>query len=186
MFASSSSQSLDKTPRYVCVCSKYNNGQPHEVSSATWYRHLQEASTDEEKQRIRSVNALGGITLSTPADLPIPGSSVHAAGVPDSDTFIPRGAHRAATLRALAQRARESEDSKRRVGRRKRAKIAATDQYASDQEMGPPGDLDIDMDSTHEDVCIFFSNCTHHASDLLLYINRTMTRLISRTPKVLF
>ncbi|KIN97645.1 hypothetical protein M404DRAFT_91800, partial [Pisolithus tinctorius Marx 270] len=39
---------------YVCVCSKYNFGQPHPVSKATWYRHFTEAETEEEKERLRS------------------------------------------------------------------------------------------------------------------------------------
>jgi hypothetical protein len=151
--SSSSSQPLDKTPRYVCVCSKYNNGQPHEVSSATWYRHLEEACTQEEKQRIRSVNALGGIVL-TPSDLPDPlaGSSVQAAGIPNSDASLSRGAHRTATLRALARCARESEDSKLRVGRRKRAKIAVADQGSSEWGMAlPVRNTDVDMNSTPKD-----------------------------------
>jgi hypothetical protein len=36
--------------RYNCVCSTYNFGQPHMVSSATWYRHFQEASADEQQR----------------------------------------------------------------------------------------------------------------------------------------
>lgn len=34
---------------YNCICSSYNFGQPHLVSSVTWYRHLQEASVDKQQ-----------------------------------------------------------------------------------------------------------------------------------------
>lgn len=36
--ASSSSKRLDDAPRYVCVCSKYNQSQTHMVSDTTWRR----------------------------------------------------------------------------------------------------------------------------------------------------
>ncbi|KAG1754432.1 hypothetical protein EDB19DRAFT_654064 [Suillus lakei] len=99
MFPSSSSDPLEAT-RCVCVCSKYNHGLPHNISSTTWYRHLDEATTQEEKQRIRSVKALGVVALS---NLPNSESS-------DADTSISRGARRADTLRALTQRTRGSLD----------------------------------------------------------------------------
>jgi len=35
--------------RYNCVCSSHNFGQPHVVSSMTWYRHFQEARSEEER-----------------------------------------------------------------------------------------------------------------------------------------
>ena len=37
-----------------CVCSKYNFGRPHLVSTTTWYRHLQEAGSEEERQQIHA------------------------------------------------------------------------------------------------------------------------------------
>ena len=49
-YASSSSKRLDDTPRYVCVCSKYNQGQSHMVSDMTWRRHLEEASMEDERE----------------------------------------------------------------------------------------------------------------------------------------
>lgn len=123
MFPSSSSEPLEAA-RCVCVCSKYNYGLPHEVSSATWYRHLDEATTQEEKQRIRSARALGVLTL-TQTLSKSPDSESSAA---DTSESVSRGARRAETLRALAQRARESEGSNpTRAGRRKRAKLASTD-----------------------------------------------------------
>ncbi|KAG1744283.1 hypothetical protein EDB19DRAFT_2037989 [Suillus lakei] len=99
MFPSSSSDPLEAT-RCVCVCSKYNHGLPHNVSSATWYRHLDEATTQEEKQRIQSVKALGVVALSN-----LPNSEFS-----DADTSISRGARRADTLQALTQRTCESLD----------------------------------------------------------------------------
>ena len=36
--------------RYNCLCSAYNFGQPHLVSPTTWYRHFEEAQTDEEQE----------------------------------------------------------------------------------------------------------------------------------------
>jgi hypothetical protein len=41
--------------RYNCICSAHNFGQPHLVSPATWYHHFEEAQTDEEQERMRSV-----------------------------------------------------------------------------------------------------------------------------------
>lgn len=45
--------------RYNCVCSTHNFGQPHSVSSATWYHHFEEAQTDEEQQRMQSAKFEG-------------------------------------------------------------------------------------------------------------------------------
>lgn len=39
--------------RFNCTCSKHNFGRPHSVSVATWYRHLQEAGSEEERRRIQ-------------------------------------------------------------------------------------------------------------------------------------
>ncbi|KAI6034735.1 hypothetical protein BKA83DRAFT_4121786 [Pisolithus microcarpus] len=44
----------ESTAQCVCSCSKYNFGKPHTVSLATWYRHIDEAQTETEKQCIRS------------------------------------------------------------------------------------------------------------------------------------
>ncbi|KIK26896.1 hypothetical protein PISMIDRAFT_94090, partial [Pisolithus microcarpus 441] len=46
---------MNQTTRYLCVCKKYNFGRPHSVSLPTWYEHIQQAESDEEKQRIRQV-----------------------------------------------------------------------------------------------------------------------------------
>ncbi|KAG1745050.1 uncharacterized protein EDB91DRAFT_1345885, partial [Suillus paluster] len=119
--------------RFLCVCTKYNRGQPHEVSYTSWYRHLNEATTEEEKQKMHTAKAFGLKVL------PISDPSVQASGssghpVPSTggledvpagdvhDMSLSASARRAATLRALAKRARESADSQRFVGRRKRAK----------------------------------------------------------------
>ena len=56
---------MERPERYNCVCSKYNFGQPHLVSTATWYRHLQEARSDEERQRMQDARLqvpLGTVT----------------------------------------------------------------------------------------------------------------------------
>lgn len=39
--------------RYNCVCSGYNYGRPHPVSSATFHRHLRQARSEEEKKCIQ-------------------------------------------------------------------------------------------------------------------------------------
>jgi len=78
---------------YVCLCLKHNFGRPHLVSKATWYRHIEEAETEEEKQRLRASRA----------DRP----SVHTT--------------RAATIQAMVKR--RLEDASQHVGRRKRARI---------------------------------------------------------------
>lgn len=91
MRPSSSSQLTEATSQYLCVCSKYNNGLPHEVSSTTLYHHLDEATTEEEKQHIRSVKAFGGIAL-TLSNPPIPQSDA-------TDGSLSRSARRMKTLR---------------------------------------------------------------------------------------
>ncbi|KIK77622.1 hypothetical protein PAXRUDRAFT_17378 [Paxillus rubicundulus Ve08.2h10] len=51
--------SQQDSTRYNCVCLKYNFGIPHAVSSATWYRHLEEASSPEEREHMRAAKADG-------------------------------------------------------------------------------------------------------------------------------
>ena len=67
-YASSSSKWLDDAPRYVCVCSKYSQGQSHMVSDTTWRRHLQEARTEDEG--IRTGRVLHGHSISIVPALP--------------------------------------------------------------------------------------------------------------------
>ncbi|KAG2110325.1 uncharacterized protein F5147DRAFT_690109, partial [Suillus discolor] len=45
--------------RFLCVCTKYNHGQPHEVSYMSWYCHLNEATTEEEKEKMQTAKAFG-------------------------------------------------------------------------------------------------------------------------------
>ncbi|KAI5988530.1 hypothetical protein EDD15DRAFT_1364346 [Pisolithus albus] len=93
----------ESTARCVCSCSKYNFGKPHTVSLATWYRHINEAETETEKQRIRSAR----VRQATP-HLTRPVSV--------------RG--RAAIIQAMAKRRIETvEDVRHRMGRRKRARV---------------------------------------------------------------
>ncbi|KAG2029643.1 hypothetical protein BDR03DRAFT_987633 [Suillus americanus] len=44
--------------RFLCVCTKYDYGQPHEVSYTSRYRHLNEATTEEEKEKVHTVKIL--------------------------------------------------------------------------------------------------------------------------------
>ena len=53
MASSTAQQSME----YVCLCLKHNFGHPHSVSKATWYCHIEEAKTEEEKQRLRASRA---------------------------------------------------------------------------------------------------------------------------------
>ena len=48
MASSAAQQSME----YICLCRKHNFGRPHPVSKATWYRHIEEANTEEEKQHL--------------------------------------------------------------------------------------------------------------------------------------
>ncbi|KAG1866996.1 hypothetical protein C8R48DRAFT_599867, partial [Suillus tomentosus] len=101
--------------RFFCVCTKYNHGQPHEVSYTSWYRHLNEATTEEEKQKMHTAKAFGLEALT------IPDPPAQASG-------------------KLAKRARESADSQRFVGRRKRAKTVQPEQVVYDDPPLPPDD----------------------------------------------
>ncbi|KAG1754665.1 hypothetical protein EDB19DRAFT_1823928 [Suillus lakei] len=106
----------------------------------SWYRHLNEATTKEEKQKMHTAKAFGleALTMSDPP-VQASGSSGHppSTGGLESDS-----ARRAATLRELAKRARESADSQRFVGRRKRAKIVQPEQVTppDDEPPLPPDD----------------------------------------------
>ncbi|KAG2744318.1 hypothetical protein P692DRAFT_201721996, partial [Suillus brevipes Sb2] len=89
---------LPTSNKFICVCQKYGLGRPHSVSKSTWYQHLQQASTEEEKARMRAAEAL------------------HTYGMCQS--HFASYSRRAAAIQTLAKRARENQDT-RRVGRRK-------------------------------------------------------------------
>jgi len=90
------SSAARQPPEYVCLCLKHNFGRPHSVSKATWYRHIEEAETEEEKQRLRA-SRVDQLTVHT---------------------------IRAATIQAMVKRRLETvEDARHRVGHRKRARI---------------------------------------------------------------
>ena len=92
------SSAARQSTEYICLCRKHNFGRPHPVSKATWYRHIEEADTEEEKQHLRASRA----------DRP----SVNTTG------------RRAATIQAMVNRRLETvEDARHSVGRRKRARI---------------------------------------------------------------
>lgn len=92
---------------------KHDLGQPHRVAKSTWHRHLQEASTEEEREKMRSGRELQGHTMELE-----PGAGEAAAGCASSSdstdrTSLPPSAHRAAALRDLIKRARENENLRR-------------------------------------------------------------------------
>ncbi|KAG1798952.1 uncharacterized protein HD556DRAFT_1305800 [Suillus plorans] len=107
----------------LCVCSRYNFGRPHSVSTATWRRHLQEAPEDE-RESIRLRRALPEHMSLLPADQNLPLDSEPAAHrVPDPPGALSTSsARRTAALRELAKRARVDESNNHAVGRRKCAR----------------------------------------------------------------
>ena len=50
--------------RFNCVCIRHGFGQPHIVSSTTFFRHLQDASSEEERARIQAAK-FDGVNNST-------------------------------------------------------------------------------------------------------------------------
>ncbi|KAI5994392.1 hypothetical protein EDD15DRAFT_2196016 [Pisolithus albus] len=122
----SDADALESTTRYICSCSKYNFGRPHPVSKATFYRHINEADTDEEKERLRATKTREGFDLGRQA--------------------APTVGRRAAILQAMAKRRGETvEDPRQHVGRRKRARGPDIDSctHESDQpetDPSPPDD----------------------------------------------
>ena len=92
------SSAAQQSTEYICLCIKHNFGRPHQVSKATWYRHIEEAETKEEKQRLRSSR-------------------------PDRPSGNTTG-RCAATIQAMVKRWLETvEDARHHVGHRKRARI---------------------------------------------------------------
>ncbi|KIK77880.1 hypothetical protein PAXRUDRAFT_51659, partial [Paxillus rubicundulus Ve08.2h10] len=61
---------------YNCVCAKYNFGCPHLISSTPWYHHLEEATSDEERQRMHNAKS----QFHPPANPPTDGRSRGAVG----------------------------------------------------------------------------------------------------------
>ncbi|KAG1811150.1 uncharacterized protein BJ212DRAFT_557504 [Suillus subaureus] len=79
-----SSSSSDRQ-LYVCLCTKHNLGQPHRVAKSTWHRHLQEASTEEEREKMRTGRELRGHTMELE-----PGAGEAAAGCASSSNSSDR------------------------------------------------------------------------------------------------
>jgi hypothetical protein len=50
--------------RFNCVCIRHGFGQPHVVLSTTFFRHLQDASSEEERARIQAAK-FDGVNNST-------------------------------------------------------------------------------------------------------------------------
>ncbi|KAG2119450.1 hypothetical protein DEU56DRAFT_904818 [Suillus clintonianus] len=111
--------------KFVCVCEKYGLGRPHSISKSTWYEHLQQASTEEEKARIRAAEALHTYD-NTMQDHSLPEQPQDDQSVA-SGSSLPPSSRRAAAIQTLAKRARENQDT-RRVGRRKCAQSTSIDQ----------------------------------------------------------
>ncbi|KAG1892211.1 hypothetical protein F4604DRAFT_15662 [Suillus subluteus] len=110
---------------YVCVCSKHNLGQPHQVSKSTWHRHLETATTEQERDRIRSGRALQGHSI--PLEPNAEGAAGNSAPAVNSDTVsLPPSARRVAALRDLVKRARDEEGS-RRASQDKRTRVGSQD-----------------------------------------------------------
>ncbi|KAG2119325.1 hypothetical protein DEU56DRAFT_904917 [Suillus clintonianus] len=106
--------------KFVCVCEKYGLGRPHSISKSTWYEHLQQASTEEEKARIRAAEALHTYD-NTMQDHSLPEQPQDDQSVA-SGSSLPPSSRRAAAIQTLAKRARENQDT-RRVGRRNVLKV---------------------------------------------------------------
>jgi hypothetical protein len=73
----------DPAGAWTCMCDRYGNGHPHQVSKATWYRHLELATSDEEKRRIRAAQSnldVRAIAVTLPAWNQLSGNP--AASVP--------------------------------------------------------------------------------------------------------
>ncbi|KAG1822727.1 uncharacterized protein BJ212DRAFT_1477142 [Suillus subaureus] len=47
---------IDLPVGYMCVCKRHNGSCPHAVSRSTWYKHLQAAETEEERDTIHARN----------------------------------------------------------------------------------------------------------------------------------
>ncbi|KAG1819698.1 uncharacterized protein BJ212DRAFT_1478930 [Suillus subaureus] len=109
----------------LCVCSRYNFGRPHNVSAATWRRHLQEAPEDE-KERIRLGRVLPEHMVYLPAEqnhalAPEPAAHQHP-DPPGHGALSTNTARRTIALREFAKRARLADSDNSTVGRRKRAR----------------------------------------------------------------
>ncbi|KAI6026687.1 hypothetical protein BKA83DRAFT_4124309 [Pisolithus microcarpus] len=129
------------TAQCICSCSKYNFGKLHTVSLATWYRHIDEADTETEKQRIHSAR----VRQATPH---LTGPNVSVRG-------------RAAIIQAMAKRRIETvEDVRHRMGHRKRARVQneGNPSHTPDLSHSTPDDDDIRLPDApdpaldHEDI----------------------------------
>jgi hypothetical protein len=120
MFQPPSAQELDDTGQCVCICQIY--GAPHIVSIETWYRHLRDAGTEEEREKIRSGRVLRGGSL--PPQSHITSLQPVASGSTTRDVSEPPNVRNAAIADALARE--DEDDTAWRVGRRKRARISKT------------------------------------------------------------
>ncbi|KAG2152971.1 hypothetical protein DEU56DRAFT_752226 [Suillus clintonianus] len=113
-----SAEQLNDSGRCICVCKKH--GDPHVISIATWYRHLHDAGTQEEKEHIRTGRLLRGGSLQPPSQ--IPGSATSSAsGSATHNGSEPPNIHGNVAMDE------QDDDAAWRIGRRKRARIAKID-----------------------------------------------------------
>ncbi|KAG1840766.1 hypothetical protein C8R48DRAFT_63416 [Suillus tomentosus] len=119
-------------------------GRPHSVSKSTWYQHLQQAGTEEERVRIRAAEALHTYD-NTIQDLSL--SEQQGDQSVGSGSSLPPSSRRAAPIQTLAKRARGNKDT-RRVGRRKGAQTTSMDQSQPSQQSHHSDDMDITMGET--------------------------------------
>ncbi|KIJ59683.1 hypothetical protein HYDPIDRAFT_32907 [Hydnomerulius pinastri MD-312] len=120
---------------FTCVCLKYGRGQPHEVSSSTWNRHLQLAETEDEKNRIRSARSLGprtGASHNQPDQHAESSSAGASASGASAEPILPAYNRRVSVLKSLKKRAREGMDALCSRGRRKRARNRRSPSPGSD------------------------------------------------------
>jgi hypothetical protein len=125
--ALSSSSQQSNLLRYVCVCRQYNYGRPHMVSEPMFYRHLEQVTSNQEQQDIRSAKAM---TLEMASALfpfsrfsHLPENCNPLETVSGLNQGLSRGTRWAITLQGLAKRARDNDDTRGNVGRRKRARV---------------------------------------------------------------
>ncbi|KIO04827.1 hypothetical protein M404DRAFT_142201, partial [Pisolithus tinctorius Marx 270] len=127
--------SLNASTHFLCVCKKYNFGRPHPVSHSTWYQHINEAETDEEKQRIQSAKCLDEPDQHDCSGTPM---NPHSSGSLSSTQCH-------ALVHAMSKRWHDSAENTSR-GRRKRAR--ATSRQVSPAP--PPHDHDEPVPLPHD------------------------------------
>ncbi|KAG2341468.1 hypothetical protein BDR05DRAFT_949569 [Suillus weaverae] len=113
-----SAEHLNDTGQCVCVCKKY--GTPHVVSLATWYRHLHDTGTQEEKERIQTGRLLQGGSLQLQPQSITSGSATRNGAEPPN-------------IHSNVAMDDKDNDAAWRIGRRKRAQITKIEPVDHDE-----------------------------------------------------